>query len=237
MDAELKWIDGFLFWDLVIVTILVLADWLLGEEKRKAIREKLGDWWLHVEGISFVGLVAEDAQKVRKGLQRVFGEKWTGFRCIFLSIVISLVLTLAVVTASLSILILPGLGEFDELVEGIWNLYYLFAVQNAVLDWLSVAFTIFLLKLMERQVTTLRLAGLVLVDSLAALLLAGIALSVGMGILDWWKSGFAAAVVVAFALIPIIAIAFTSALPTLVHLTLAIIFMASKLYPGNDALV
>ena len=75
MDAEPNWIDGFLFWDAVLVAALVFADWLLGEEKRAAMREKAGDWWLHVQEISFAGLVGEYARKVRKGLQRIVGKK------------------------------------------------------------------------------------------------------------------------------------------------------------------
>ena len=36
------WIDDFLFWDAVVVALLCFADWLLGERKRSAIREKVG---------------------------------------------------------------------------------------------------------------------------------------------------------------------------------------------------
>ncbi|WP_171231026.1 hypothetical protein [Ruegeria sp. HKCCA6707] len=65
--------DEFFFAVASIVSILVFLDWLLGEEKRAAIREWVGSAWLHLGEARYGEIFLEDIQYVRSLALLVFG--------------------------------------------------------------------------------------------------------------------------------------------------------------------
>ena len=57
--------DPFFFILSLICALLTFIDWAIGPKARAAIRERLADWWIRLQYITFAGLVAEDAGKIR----------------------------------------------------------------------------------------------------------------------------------------------------------------------------
>lgn len=136
-----------------------------------------------------------------------------------------------------------------------WSAPLVLLLINAVLDWVSLGVTLLLLGWMARAVSTPRLLGIVLFDLFLAILLA---LTVGVlvfvyavGPSELMRIGIEeieqatrtaemtlqqmravtgnAGIWEGMIAVPL-AILFTSALPTLVHLLLAVVFLASKLF-------
>lgn len=129
------------------------------------------------------------------------------------------------------------------------------ALLNALFDWISLGVTLLLLGWMARAVTSPRLFGLVLLDlALATLLAAAVGLAVAvfaMGLAEFantWLTDFqqqmrfmdstvvrlratysAMGIWDGLLVIPALVL-FTSALPSLVHLVVALVFLTSKLF-------
>ena len=240
--------DRFLFLDAVAVALLLCADFLLGAQKRKIIKEKIGEWWVRVDDMSFAGLIAEDARVVRRALLAMFGSKWWGLRCMILSLVISAALTfggtgLAVDRAVTRLEAFPGelQAHRNPLLVLIGTI---FLVPNGFFGWLSLGMTMQFLRWMERSVASMRLLLLVVADLVIvvacamASLIAGLILAFVVDIAGNRAIGqpFTAAVVglISFVAIlsrPLFRIALiASAWPALVHLLIAAAFWASKLF-------
>jgi hypothetical protein len=230
------WLDKFLFWDTLIVTLLVFADWLLGEKKRAAMREKVGEWWLHLEEVSFSGLVAEDADLVRRALQRFFGKTY-GFRCIILTFFLSFsFITISymwfllylsdltfVVIISDFVAIVKDLAPHMFIVIKHWGL------PNAFFDWLSLALTMFFLKLMARNAKPLFLCVLILFDIIGAIVFATIPFYIGVAFLPQPGGRAGLMFLTQLAIVGSI-VAITSAIPSILHLMLSLVFLLSKLF-------
>lgn len=76
----MSWVDQLVTLGVVLAGGLIVADVLLGPEKRKALKERVGDWWLHLSYTSYAGLVAEDARNVLRGIHGVLGPRWLSTR-------------------------------------------------------------------------------------------------------------------------------------------------------------
>ena len=136
-------VDQFLFWDLVVVTALVTADWLLGPERRRAIRDRVTDYWVRVRGVSFRGLAVEDAARVRRWLVYLFGERWNDLRGLR---------NIAVYSASALFVVWSVLALWhDEFWLAAasaheYRLYFALSLPiNVAADWLSIRLTVLIL--------------------------------------------------------------------------------------------
>jgi len=228
--------DDFLFWDAMIVVALILVDWLLGKERRRSIKERVGWWWLWLSELSFRGLIAEDARRILMLCQRIFGEKATGAKCIGRSIAISLTLSAILVPAFVLGVFgpeweLPG-AKFIKITA---VAFATFAPFNALLDWVSVVVTMHFLTLMSQSARVGRLLALILADLVVAALLGGTVVAVGRVVETAVKtalppgSGFLAGLDhgIAVAMVMIV-VMFTSLLPTLIHMLVGLFFLLSK---------
>ncbi len=179
----MTWIDGFLFWDLFLVTFLIFADWLLGKEKRAAMRGKVGEWWLYLQDISFAGLVAEDAGKIRTFLEKLFGKRIFSFRRFAASILFGLssLLVFGPLIKLLFVLasgLLPH-GQFELLLTIVAFYYYTLLVfpvgiilPTLFCIWASISVSIVFLRFMESSVSMRRLLLLIVLDLVSTLVLA-----------------------------------------------------------------
>lgn len=226
------WIDDFLFWNAALVAILVLADWLLGEEKRAAIREKMGYWWIYVQDLSYAGLTAEDARRVHTFLQRIFGAKWYKPRFTRLVFVISIVLTWIVVLPAMVTHLVAG----NDVELGVSIIIFLvWSVTNAFLNWLSLAITFVLLRHMSKTIKLSRLALFILLDAVIAISLAYASYRLVVKIVipsnaDHFFQIVLLLVMASVEKVPLfVAASAVGAFPTLMHLGLAIVFLGSKL--------
>ena len=64
------------------------------------MKERLSRWWERVSSSGFLWLLADDAGKVRRGFVCVFGSRWFGARFVVVSFVVSAALTSAILVAS-----------------------------------------------------------------------------------------------------------------------------------------
>jgi hypothetical protein len=245
-----SWVDEFLFYDLVAVSLLLLVDWFLGETRRQNMRERAGEWWLHVQEYSYQGLAKEDAAYVRAKLVKIFGENWLSPRFVFGSFFVSSILSGIVLS-----LILLETGYQDMNWQQYLAFIASFTLPNAILDWMSLSLTIYLLGLMARSAHFFNIVLIAIVDVIVA-----IALGVGVvfmffflvsvfecenldciaksavDTLSYTEEIFIAVLephylrTVSFSQGSILLGAiFTSTLPSLIHLFIALIFLGSKL--------
>lgn len=92
---EKEWVDGFLYVDVLVVATLVFLDWVLGKERRKKIREGVGDWYLYLEESTYGKLLSDDAEKIRGHFTCFFGDTFLSKRRIITSILVSMALTVS----------------------------------------------------------------------------------------------------------------------------------------------
>lgn len=95
--------DAFFYWVFVAATCLTAVDWWIGQDGRGRIRERVAHWWIYLDDLSFTGLVADDARRLRAGISKAFGP-WRGARaitiCLGLSVALSLMIWVISITAS-----------------------------------------------------------------------------------------------------------------------------------------
>jgi hypothetical protein len=77
--------DGFLFNVAAIAAVLTAFDWLVGENGRKKLRERVGDFWTTLQYQSLDELYVSALQKLRLKLNRVYGEKVLSARFILVA--------------------------------------------------------------------------------------------------------------------------------------------------------
>lgn len=105
--------DQFFFWVLISATALTAIDWWIGPEGRARMRDRVGEWWLHVTETSFLGLIAEDAQRVRSWLLRLFG-RWFSLRAVLLCAVISVTVSILIVLGNQIVALLSVDATFQR---------------------------------------------------------------------------------------------------------------------------
>lgn len=169
-DSGPQWLDKFLFYDSLFVSLLLFVDWLIGETKREEIRDKAGEWWLHVQEYSYKGLAQEDAAYVKNVLSKIFGSNWLSFRFIFGCVAVSFTLSLIII-----LLIITNLGNQPSWKD-VYSLFISFVMPNAIFDWLSLSLTYYLLGLMEKSNSFYTIIAIIIIDLVTAIIL-GIAVA------------------------------------------------------------
>ena len=242
-----SWIDGFLFWDALIVTSLIFADWIIGKERREAMRERVGEWWLYLDNSSYSGLVADDARTVRQFLQKMFGRSWLSPAFVQRTFIYSTAVAFLVLTAfQFYLLFLASsisssasddpvlLSEFAYAILVLVLLPVLMTMPamitpNVISGWLSIGFTLFLLKKMERSTSLAVLLGILICDVVAACLVTVVSFVLLSYALNGPSWGFYLSLPGIFSFFSVVAMAVTNSLPTLIHASLGILFILSKL--------
>jgi hypothetical protein len=95
-NAEHIFFDGFFYSVSVVVFMLIAIDWWIGQAGRQAMRDKMVMWWDRIDDMTFTVLAAEDAGRVRRGFEFIFGSHWFGFRAILLTFLFSVVILIFV---------------------------------------------------------------------------------------------------------------------------------------------
>jgi hypothetical protein len=157
--------DEFFFMLGAVCTLLIFTDWLIGPLGRAKMREKLADWWIRLESNTFAGLVAEDAGKIARFFRAVFGERWFSWRRIVLTMGFSIFLTIFLAR------VMFGRNIPVDTAE----LILVLILANAISDWLSLNITIFLLELMEKSVSLVKLTFLIMLDIIVVICCAMVA--------------------------------------------------------------
>ena len=171
MDAssQISWMDDFLFWDFIVVTMLVAVDWLLGEERRNSMRDTVGYWWIHAENIGYGELAAEDASIMRCMLVWLLGNGWFTARRISSSILVGIILAITVgfvfvvVTPSDRLAVVPFVA--------ILLVTCIIALPTAISCWLSFSLTIIFLGWMVKRPVLWFYVFIVLIDIVALALI------------------------------------------------------------------
>lgn len=170
--------DEFFFATAGAVLLLMLVDWLIGANKRDAMRLKMEEWWLGLQEATFTGLIARDAALVETALSRYFGRRFWSIKPFLSAAVISvlvtaILITILVVLPDFLTISMPVLSFFysETSSQKLFNRIVSFAFQNALLDWLSLFLTIYFLGVMARSVSVMRLFTVIILDIFAAALL------------------------------------------------------------------
>lgn len=249
------WVDGFLLFDAVFVTLLVFADWLLGQEKRVAMRERVGEWWIRVQDVSFTGLMAEDAGKIHARMEIVFGSGILSARRLLVTSGLILALTVMLIPAIqiAAVLILinfippPDTTSFLDIVRLFWDPRLTIdnpqiattIVVNILTGFISLAATMFFLQLMARGVSLIRLLVFIGADLVSILFLfllnvmisfTSLIDSVGLLIYSSVYGGAAFFISILFLATVSLLAAIISILPSIFHLGVAASFMLSKIF-------
>ncbi len=218
--------DPFFYSILTVVVALGFIDFLLGECRRKKMRSGLETFWLHIESMSFTGLAKEDARAVLTWLRLKFATNWKEPRFMIRAMAVSGIISFVAIIV-LEHQIFSGGGTYSVFV------YPTIIIPNALMDWLSLAITMWLLKQMsERGPGALLLLGAIAADIVAAFVLSAFAIvgvyylsSIGPAILlNRGLESIGPAYLLGFMVF------LTSMLPTLLHLGLSLVFLGSKLF-------
>lgn len=114
--------DQFFFWIFITASMLTAIDWWIGPDGRARMRDKAGDWWLHVTETSFTALIAEDAQRVRSWLIKVFGQ-WLSVRAVLLCTLISVLVSITIIVGTAITFLLQAQSLNPEIQQATWLLW------------------------------------------------------------------------------------------------------------------
>jgi hypothetical protein len=195
--------DGFFFVVSILVLGVMFTDWWIGREGRVAIKNRVADWWVYVEHSSYQGLVADDAARVRRGLELLFGAQWYRPRAIVLVAILSLLITNAAFLLAHSVIQADLIRHFYDtnskhypyppwpiyvLKEGFRSafnsgIYYpsvgRYLPINVLADLISLYATIHLLRAMERRTDLGGLMLLIAVDIAIVFVLTALVFDIG----------------------------------------------------------
>lgn len=175
-------LQTFLIVDAAVVFLLIATDWLMGEKARKAIKDKVADWWYLVESLTWNGFGAAHAARMLQFMSRLLGTRGLSWRRFLSCSALSLALMLPV--AALVMQLWPpqvakpdAPASHQESIDWARNAgYVLFAaacIPTLLFSWLSLSATMKVLARMSRS------AG---PASLLANLLAVLAIAAGASI-------------------------------------------------------
>ena len=251
MSTAPSWIDDFLFWDALIVALLIFSDWILGRDRRERMKESVGDWWLYLDSSTYAGLVAEDAGRVRRFLERLFSHSWLSPTFLQRTFLYSTPITfLVLMVGQIALLFVASSvgsaqpSETNQSPEPLSQIFYgilIFAVlpviaaippmitPNVITAWLSIGFTLFLLKKMEQSTSFGVLLSILICDLAAVYLVTLLSFALLSYSLMGFSFGLYASLPGLFWFLGVAAMAVTNALSTLVHAGLSLLFILSKL--------
>ena len=219
--------DSFFYWALTAACVLTCIDFFLGETRRQKMRSNLETFWLHIEEMSYAGLAKEDALVVLQWLRGKFGNSSGEKHFIVRAMTVSGVISFLVISVYLGRLM--GANGITIFV------YPNVIIPNALADWISLAFTMWLLKEMsERGPNTLLLLGVIIADIIAAFVLSVVAIYSAVliaeilpfAIGEGTRRSFLGLAELFLFGPPIL---LTCMLPTALHLGMSVIFLGSKL--------
>jgi len=164
------WLDKFTGYLLVMVILLTFADFLLGKEKRKRMRERVGDWWLMLSTKTFVGFTRREAEIIRNYIFKTFGQErswklfgWTVL-LIFLSGVVSILTLSSIIFQNYDN---PGVPIFFMTINTIIPI-----IPQAVITYASLIITLKFLDLMTKNTNIFLLLVIIGFDLFLGLLTA-----------------------------------------------------------------
>ena len=204
-------LDKFLFYDFILVALLVFIDWLFGETKRASIRNKVGDFWLKIASIDYKGLLKEDALRVRKVFVKVLGKPFFSVHFFMSNLVLSYLIQLTL-----------GLHNIYE--ESVW-IFLTLVILAAFASYTSLSVTYFLLGIMAKQDKLILIVLLVVLDFAIAIvfyilhLMFGFFIFQKIPVLDYLVSEGSVLAYIAYVFIP-----------SVPFLVIAIIFILTKLF-------
>jgi hypothetical protein len=179
MDESSQFFDWVFVVLMFIVALAISIDWWIGKEGRKRMKGRIGDWWLHIDDLSYAGLTSEDASKVQRFLKRIFGDKIWSLTFFFRSALASVLSTIILIAVCYGInwliyarsIFLFSLGTDENIWQWIVNRSVGFLLPNMLLDWLSLALTIEILSWMKRSIKWSNLVPLIALDIILALVM------------------------------------------------------------------
>ena len=218
----------------------MLLDFLLGPDYRKRIKDIVHEWWLWVENLSVRQLLVDDARVVLVFFNQQFGEQLFSAKLVLKSGLLSIMI-LILGTATIFVSIVDRTPDITNVQ--VLSLFAICTLVNAYFDYISLAFTMFLLRIMARSVSLVRICLIIVLDLFIVYsLLFIIALSVfvllylsvyvlgqSVGTIVFSAPGTYSIAIKDFPIEIIYLVLFTSLLPSLFHLVLAFIFLTSKL--------
>ena len=228
MPAD-SFFDPFFFAIIVLVATLAFADFLLGQDGRRRVKEFVGEWWLYLEDSTYAGLGADDAAKIQFWVRRCLGPI-RSFRfwilafvgaCVLLvasfQVVSSLVFDESIIAGALETLLL-----MPQLLVDLGAFLFL---ANTLLPVISLVVTLGFLQLMASTSSIPILFLLIVGDAVAALTIIVATVMIVQSHRTWdafdfgnvitqliWLSG--GTLILA---------------PTILHIALTMLFMLSKL--------
>ncbi len=230
----------FLFYDLLIVTLLVLADWLIGEENRQKMRNAVADWWVLVASISFYGFGKREAAVILRFLHRVVGKPASIFHITIITLALSFILSATIIFSIWYAHPFLGVSDFEEISDAlflslrIWGDILIASPINVLFTWISFIITLIFLQKMVESVSLYALVKFALLDTILGIFAAITSFAgtwalvrVFPGFLDYPIDdvGDIPAVLI---FVPVILLA--NLLPSLLHLIAALTFLLSRLF-------
>ena len=217
--------DGFAFFIFIIVTIITFVDWLLDDNQRNELRERIADWYVFLADTSFEQLLAKAALTIRKSIEKVFGKNWLSLRFIFLSFSLAIASSIAI-TVLIRQYVVGNDSVEDFLIIG--SLFLV--VSSSFSTWISLSLLVRMFKVMEQHPSFRYLLFIIVIDIIAvicSILFIGI-IAYGIWYLFLWEPVGALVLFIIF--IPeLIASCITSLLPIFIHILISISFIISKL--------
>lgn len=165
--------DHIFFWVILTGGFLCAVDWLMGARQRKAVKEKIGEWWLYVDEASFGKLGSSEAKFFRAiFLIALSGKPGNKIHALRSTTVVFIFLVVWYLLSAL----------YQNFFEGVYvkNLYninillilMIFALPPvSFICALSLHLTAYLLHVMEKSQSLLNFSFLFLLDFIIAVLL------------------------------------------------------------------
>jgi hypothetical protein len=152
------WLDSFTFWDALVVALVSTADFLLYPAEKLAIKDRIAQWWIQVDDSEFTGFVKEDAERLGRFIEGMFGSRWLSLRFILIEVAISLMLTWLLLDR------VPAVQGSDQALFG--GAVIVFFPVNALFGWLSLASTLAFFRKMARATDPSQMLVLSCIDLL-----------------------------------------------------------------------
>lgn len=224
-----SFLDPFFFAVLVLVATLAFADFLLGQEGRKRVKEHVGDWWIYLEDSSYAGLGADDAARIQDLARRCLGpiRSFRFWVSAFVGACVLFPMSLQVVSSlMLGDPIIPGsLENLLEVHQVLVDRGAFLFLANTLVPVISLVVTLGFLQLMASTSSLLLLFLLIVGDTVAALTISVATVMIVQSHRTWDVFDFGNV----FDQLIWLAGGMLTLAPTILHVVLVMLFMLSKL--------